>query len=92
MGNYRRMRTGDGSVCTVHHDPSNLSRFGSCVCTAEMQRKRREGMTGRVSVAGGESTMHLTLIISTHGGWVGTLAGAALAGVLLAVCFVIPIS
>jgi len=36
--------------------------------------------------------MHLTLIISTHGGWVGTLAGAGLIWVFLAVCFVKPIS
>jgi len=65
--------------------------FGSCVCTAEMRRKRREGMRGRVSVVGGESTMYLTLIISTHGGWVGTLAGAGF-WVFLAVCFVTAIS
>jgi len=36
--------------------------------------------------------VYLTLIISTHGGWVGTLAGATLAGVFLDVCFVMPIS
>ena len=43
-------------------------------------------------MAGGESALYLTLIISTHGGWVGTLAGAGLAGTLLDVCFVRAIS
>ena len=35
----------------------------------------------------GESAMRLTLIISTHGGWVGTLAGTALDAALGAISY-----
>ena len=31
--------TGDDPVCTVHQDPPNLSRFGSCVYIVGTQRK-----------------------------------------------------